>query len=252
MNPFERHAKIRAALTEREFISHRELEQLLGASKATIRRDLMEFEHEGLLQRVHGGARAVTQVRDETLDFRYLSASHPEEKVRIGRLAAEQVEEGQTVILGGGSTVLEAARHLLDKQIQIVTNSLPVAQVFMDRPRAEVTLTGGYLYPRLGIQIGPVCERMVRGISADVAIMGIRGISEDGISDNNALIVESLRAMMKAAQRVILVVDHGKFGRDAMIHVAALEEISLFVTDRGLDERYREMLEKHGVKFLLA
>ena len=252
MNQFERHAKIRGALAEKEFIGLQELCELLDASKATVRRDLMDFEHQGLLKRVHGGARAVSQVRDETLDFKFLSASSPEEKARIGKLAASLVEDGQTVILGGGSTVLEAARVLFDRPIQVVTNSLPVAQVLMDCRETEVTLTGGYLYPRLGIQIGPVCERMVRGVSADLAIMGIRGVTESGLSDNNALVVESLRAMMKAAARVVIVADRTKFGRNAMIPVAGFAEIHQIISDSGLEPEHRQMLDERGVSYLLA
>lgn len=252
MNSFERHSKIRSALAQKEFVGQQELCNLLGASKATVRRDLIEFESKGLVQRVHGGARLIAPIRDESLEFKHLSASCPEEKGRIGRMAAEYVEEGQTVLLGGGSTVLEAARCLYDRQIQIVTNSVPVAQVFAESRRTEVTLTGGYVYPRLGIQIGPICERMLHGISADVLIMGIRGISESGLSDNNALVVESLRAMMRAAQRVIIVADHTKFGRNAMIQVANLAEVHLIVSDRGLDQAHCTMLEQRGVAYRLA
>ncbi len=252
MNRFERQSKIRAALARKEFLSQQELTALLGSSKATIRRDLIEFENKGLLERVHGGARAITPIRDEALDFKHLSASCPDEKLRIGQLAASLVEDGQTVLLSGGSTVLEVARNLFDRHLQIVTNSIPVAQVFNDCKNAEVTLTGGYLYPRLGIQIGPICERMLHGISADVAIMGIRGISENGLSDSSTLIVESLRAMMKAAQKVIVVADRTKFGRNAMIWVANLAEVHQIVTDRDLDPQFRKMMDEQKVAYLLA
>jgi len=239
-------------LAEKGFISQQELCDLLGVSRATVRRDLMDFEFQGLLKRVHGGARALSQARDETLDIKFLSASCPEEKIRIAKVAAGLVEEGQTVLLGGGSTVLEVARNLFDRQIQIITNSIPVVQVFYDCREAEVTLTGGYLYPRLGLQIGPVCERMVKSISADLAIMGIRGISENGLSDNNAMVVESLRAMMKAAQRVIIVADHTKFGRNAMIRVAGFNEIHQIISDRDLEPQYRQMLDDRKVNYLLT
>jgi DeoR/GlpR family transcriptional regulator of sugar metabolism len=148
--------------------------------------------------------------------------------------------------------VLEAARLMHDRPVQVITSSLPVAQVLMDCRLTEVTLTGGYLYPRLGIQIGPVCERMLRGVSADVAIMGIRGITADGLSDNNALVVESLRAMMKAAARVVIVADHTKFGRNAMIPVAGLGEIHQILSDEGLDGDQRRMLDAHQVSYRLA
>lgn len=131
--------------------------------------------------------------------------------MRIGKAAAKLVQDGQTVILGGGSTVADVALNLLDRQIQIITNSIPVAQVFWDCRQTEVTLTGGHLYPRLGIQLGPICERMIQSVSEDIAIMGAGGIIEDGLSDTSALVVESIRAMIKCAHNKMIVADHSKF-----------------------------------------
>jgi DeoR/GlpR family transcriptional regulator of sugar metabolism len=212
---------------------------------------LIELERKGVLRRVHGGAISL-QTRDDVMDFSRLSVSCPEEKTRIGAAAAALVENGQTVILGGGSTVVEAARCLRERPIQIVTNSIPVAQSFWDSKRAEVILTGGYLYPRLGVQLGPICEKMLRSVSADILIMGIRGISEAGISDCNSLIVESLRAMIDAVRKVVIVADRTKFGRDALIHVANLNEIHQVVSDTQLPLEFQRVLELHKVDCILV
>jgi len=133
-----------------------------------------------------------------------------------------------------------------------VTNSIPVAQVFWDSKQAEVILTGGYLYPRLGVQLGPICEKMLHNVSADILIMGIRGITEAGISDSNSLIVESLRAMIRAVRKVVIVADHTKFGRDALIRVASLDEIHQVVSDKELPRNFQRMLKAHNVASLLA
>jgi DeoR/GlpR family transcriptional regulator of sugar metabolism len=251
MNQVERHRYIQDALSRQDFVSLEDLCKNLGASRATVRRDLIELEQSRNIRRVHGGAMS-TASREEALDFKQLSVSCQEEKIRIGQTAADLVQDGQTVILGGGSTVAEVARCLLCRSIQIVTNSIPVAQLFWECPQTEVTLTGGYLYPRLGIQFGPICERMLHSISADVAIMGIRGITKNGLSDTSPLVVESIRAMMKSAQRVVIVSDHTKFGRNAMIHVADLTELDQIISDRDLAPEYRQLLEEKGVSYLLA
>ena len=190
--------------------------------------------------------------KPEALDFGRLAVSCQREKTRIGRAAAGLIQDGQTIILGGGSTVAEVARSLLSRPIQIITNSIPVAHLFWERPQTEVTLTGGYLYPRLGTLIGPICERMLHSVSADVAILGIRGITENGLSDTSALVVESIRAMMKCAQRVIIVADHTKFGRNAMIHVADLAELNQVISDTDLAPEYRQLLDDRRVSYLLA
>jgi DeoR/GlpR family transcriptional regulator of sugar metabolism len=127
-----------------------------------------------------------------------------------------------------------------------------VAQIFWECRQTEVTLTGGYLYPHLGIQFGPICERMLHSVSADLAILGIRGITGDGLSDTSSLVVESIRAMMKCAQRVIIVADHTKFGRKAMIHVADLAELDQIISDSGLAPEHRQLLDERGISYLLA
>lgn len=250
MNQVERYLHIQELLTHQDFVSLDELCTLLQASKASIRRDLIEMEQTGCLRRVHGGAISKS-MRDETLDFSRLSASCHEEKLRIGRAAAAMVRDGETVILAGGSTVAEVAHGLFDRPLQLITNSIPVAQVFWESRKTEVTLTGGYLYPRLGIQLGPICERMLRTISADIAILGIMGITENGLSDGSALVMESIRTMIQVAQRVIIVADHTKFGRNAMLHVADLADIDLIISDTGLASEHRQMLDNHGLAYHL-
>jgi DeoR/GlpR family transcriptional regulator of sugar metabolism len=251
MNQVERLKYIQEALSRQDFVSLEDLCAGVGVSRATVRRDLIELEHSQNIRRVHGGAMS-TSSREEALDFRRLSVSCQEEKIRIGRAAADLIQDGQTVILGGGSTVAEVARCLLSHPIQIITNSIPVAQIFWECKQTEVTLTGGYLYPRLGIQFGPICERMLQSVSADVAILGIRGISGDGLSDTSTLVVETIRAMINCAQRVIIVADRTKFGRNAMIHVADLDELDQIISDRDLAPEHRELMDKKGVSFLLA
>ena len=251
MNQVERHRNILEVLSRQDFVELEALCKLLKASRATVRRDLIDLEDSRNIRRVRGGAMS-TNTREEALDFRQLSVSCHEEKMRIGKAAAELVEDGQTIILGGGSTVVEVARYLCDRPIQVITNSIPVAQVFWECRQTEVTLTGGFLYPRLGIQFGPICERMLHGVSADVAILGTRGITADGVSDSSALVVASIRAMIECAQRVIMVADHTKFGRSAMIHVADLAELDQIISDQSLAPEQRQLLDEHGVSYLLA
>jgi DeoR family transcriptional regulator, fructose operon transcriptional repressor len=251
MRQAQRIAKVQELFAKEEFVNFEDLCHKFDASKSSIRRDLIELEARGVLRRVHGGAISL-QMRDEVLDFNRLSVSFHDEKARIGKKAASLVQNGQTVILGGGSSVVEVARNLSDKPIQVVTNSIPVAQVFWESKQVEVTLTGGYLYPRLGVQLGPICERMLHTVSADILIMGIMGVTKSGLSDTNSLIVESIRAMIKCARKVVIVADRSKFGRDAMIHVADLAEIDQVITDSALDQENQQMLKENGVECVLA
>jgi DeoR/GlpR family transcriptional regulator of sugar metabolism len=251
MRQVERIRKVQELFARQEFVDLEQLCLIFNASKSSIRRDLLELEQNGVVRRVHGGAISL-QVRDEKLDFGRLSGSSLGEKFRIGKLAASLVLDGQTIILGGGSTAVEVAKNLVARPVQVITNSIPVVQVFWDSKQVEVTLTGGYFYPRLGVQLGPICEKMLNSVSADILIMGIRGISAAGISDHNTLIVESLRAMIRAARKVVLVADHSKFGSDSMVHVAPLSDVDTIVSDSALDRQFEQMLKENEIELLLA
>lgn len=251
MRSAERQLRVEDLFVRQEFIDLDDLCRTLGASRSTIRRDLMALEKKAILRRVHGGAISL-RTGDEGLDFARLSDSCHEEKARIGKVAAGLVRDHQTVILGGGSTTVEVARNLLGRPVQVITNSIPVAQVFWDCKQVEVTLTGGYVYPRLGVQLGPICERMLTGVAAELLIMGVRGISEAGLSDSNTLIVGSIRKMIEVSRDVIIVADHTKFGRESMVHLTGLDELDTVVSDSKLPAEFCDLLRRHDVKYILA
>jgi DeoR/GlpR family transcriptional regulator of sugar metabolism len=156
------------------------------------------------------------------------------------------------VILDGGSTVAAVARELNNRSLHVITNSVPIAMEFEDKRQIEVTLTGGFFYPRLRVTLGPLCEQMLSGVAADVLIMGTGGITADGFSNGNSLVVGSERKMIEVARKVIIVADHSKFGRNAMLQVAPLDVADCVVSDSALGPEYREMLRAQGIEVLLA
>jgi DeoR/GlpR family transcriptional regulator of sugar metabolism len=156
------------------------------------------------------------------------------------------------VILDGGSTVAAVARELAAKSLHIITNSLPIAESLESLRNIELTLTGGYLDPRLRVMLGPFCEQMLSALRADVVIMGIGSITEAGFSNNNTLVVGSEQKMIAIADKVILVADRSKFGRGGMFPVAPLNAADIVVSDRDLAPGYVELLTRSGVEVLLA
>jgi DeoR family transcriptional regulator, fructose operon transcriptional repressor len=251
MKAAARRLRIRELLESAEFVDLMTLCAELGASESSVRRDLASLEREGLLKRVYGGA-LTAGTRAQDLDFEWRSSRMAEEKRRIGAAAAALIEEGQTVILDGGSTVANAAMALRSHSLHVITNSLPIADALGEARGIELTLTGGYLYPRLRVMVGPVCEQMLSGVSADVLIMGIGGVTEAGFSNNNTLVVGHERKMIEAARKVIVVADHTKFGRGSVIHLAPLGAAHIVVSDSALAPEYRAMLEASGVQVILA
>lgn len=239
-------------LESQEFVDLETLTRELEASESSVRRDLASLEAEGVLKRVYGGAMAAQASSSHLLDFAWQSSRMREEKQRIANLAAGLIEDGQTVLLDGGSTVALVARELTNRALHVMTNSLPIAEIFADARQTEVTLTGGYLYPRLRVMVGPLCEQMLGAVSADVLIMGMGGVTEAGFSNNNTLVVGPERRMIEVSRKVIVVADHTKFGRAAMIPLAPLNVADVVVSDTALEPRYGKMLEASEVQVLLA
>ena len=252
MNGSVRQLRIRQLIESNEFVDLETLRRDLAASESTLRRDLMLLEQQGVLRRVYGGAMAAQPSGSHMLDFKFQSSRMQDEKERMAAVVAGLVEDGQTVILDGGSTVAAVSRQLAGRSLQVVTNSLAIADVFADSREIELTLTGGYLYPRTRVLVGPLCEHTLSTVRADTLIMGIGGVTEAGYSNNNTLVVGPERMMIEVSQRVIVVADHTKFGKSAMIPVAPLDVADLVVTDTGLDVAYQEMLRSRQVEFKLA
>jgi DeoR family fructose operon transcriptional repressor len=252
MNGSVRQLRIRQLIESNEFVDLDTLHREVAASVSTLRRDLIELEQMGVLKRVYGGAMAAQLSATSTLDFQFQSGRMQDEKQRIAAAVAGLVEDGQTVILDGGSTVAAVSHHLAERRLQVVTNSLAIAEVFADARQIELTLTGGYLYPRTRVMVGPLCEHTLGTVRADTLIMGIGGVTEAGYSNNNTLVVGPERKMIEVSERVIIVADHSKFGKSAMIPVAPLDVADIVVTDSGLNAGHQEMLRKHGVEVRLA
>jgi DeoR family fructose operon transcriptional repressor len=251
MKAAERHLRLREIFHRQEFADLATLCRQLRTSESTVRRDLQALEKEGVVKRVHGGALAVPS-REPGYDFAGQARLMAGAKARIARATAGLLEDGQMVILDGGSTVAAVARELVFRSLHVLTNSLPIANVFEHARHVELTLTGGTLYPRLGVLLGPLCEQMLGAVAADVLVMGTGGVTEAGFGNNNALVVGSERRMIEVSRKVVIVADHTKFGRAGMIPLAPLTAARVVVSDRELDERYREMLRSRGVEVVLA
>ena len=200
-----RQLRIRELLDEQGFVDLTTLCEELDSSESTVRRDLIALQEQGVLKRVHGGAMPVQASPSRGEDFAGHARRMSTEKKRIAVATAGLIEDGQTVILDAGSTVAAVARELYDRSLHVVTNSLPIAEILGEARRVDVTLTGGQLDPAFGVVLGPLCEQMLGSLSVDVAVMGIGGVTEKGLSNSNPLVVGSERKMLEVARKVVIV-----------------------------------------------
>jgi DeoR family transcriptional regulator, fructose operon transcriptional repressor len=251
MQPEERQHRIGEYLQKVEFASLEELARQVEASLSTVRRDLSVLEATGSVQRTHGGARILSPRSDEFI-FLERDTHQLAEKEAIGRACAELVQPNQTLILDAGTTVYHVARYLESKGPQIITNSLPVANLFASANRLEVVVSGGVIYPRLGVLVGPLAVEAFSRMHADIAIMSAGGISLEGISNSHGLLIDMQRAMIKGGQKVVFCLDHTKFGRQSLLPLCDLECVDTIVTDHGAPRDLVEALRARGLEVVVA
>ena len=251
MQPEERQYRITEYLQKVEFAALEEIAAQVEASLSTVRRDLAVLEATGNIQRTHGGARVVNPRSDE-FTFTARDTHQLTEKEAIGRTTAELIPANQSVIIDAGTTVYHVARHLESKAPQIITNSLPVANLFAAANRVEVVVSGGVIYPRLGVLVGPLAVEGFKKIHADIAVMSAGGISLEGVTNSHGLLIDIQRAMISAAQKVIFCFDHTKLGRKSVSPLCELDCIDTIVTDSAAPTEVLNQLKEQGIEVIVA
>jgi len=251
MSAEERQKRIEDYLLKVEFASLEELAKQVSASVSTVRRDLTLLEATGTLKRTHGGARLIAPPSDE-FTFSARDTHQLTEKDVIGKACADLIHPNQSVIIDAGTTAYHVARYLEDKTPHVITNSLPVANLFAGANRLEVVVSGGVIYPRLGVLVGPLAVEAFSKIHADVAIMSGGGIALEGVSNSHGLLIDIQRAMINAAQKVIFCFDHTKFGRQSVLPLCGLECIDVIVTDSGAPKELIEQFRAKEIEVVVA
>ncbi|MBI3466039.1 MAG: DeoR/GlpR transcriptional regulator [Planctomycetes bacterium] len=247
----ERRKKVAELVSRRGFVSLTELAAELNASESTVRRDLEALDQSGTIRRTHGGAMAASDAAPVPA-FEDRSRVSAAEKRSIGAVAARLVGDGETVLLDGGTTTFEVARQLLGRSVQVVTNSLPIAHLLAGDRRVDLTLVGGYVYPRTAVAVGPMAVQFLSSVHARRLIMSVAGVTERGFFNSNTLLVETQLQMMRAVDEVIVVADHTKFGQQSLAFLCPLNQVQRLVCDEGLIEEHRRMVGSAGVELIIA
>ncbi|HET7567635.1 MAG TPA: DeoR/GlpR family DNA-binding transcription regulator [Gaiellaceae bacterium] len=224
----------------------RELVRALGVSDMTVRRDLEALARRGLVHKVHGGATAVQPHTTDEPGFLAKSTRHEREKELIAARAAQLVAPGTAVAVSAGTTTWRLARRLVEvADLTVVTNSIPVAEVFAHAPREDrtVILTGG-IRTRSDALVGPLAVAAVRSLNVDQVFLGVHGMSAaTGYTSPNFLEAETDRALLDAARQRILLADHTKWDTVGLATICPLAEAHVLVTDAGLGHDARSLLQ---------
>jgi DeoR/GlpR family transcriptional regulator of sugar metabolism len=199
----------------------------------TIRRDLDFLADRQLLARTHGGAMRPGELATADTSFDSRAAVHRRAKEAIGIAAAERINDGETLVINGGTTTLAVARALSAKRdLTVVTNNLRMPAELPVQAVRDLHIIGGTCRIASNVTVGPVAFPGSEGITADAAVIGVGGVSPDGgLSTTNLPEAQMMRQMIDACARVIVVADSSKFGRSAFIHICGLDRMSVLVTD---------------------
>lgn len=257
MNEFipstERQTQILTLLAQQGSISVAEIVEQFSISEATARRDLETLAGEGKLQRVHGGAVSLRKAPPEP-PMLQRESWQSDEKQRIGQAAADLIADGETIFLGSGTTVLEVARHLKTRKgLTVITNSLPVMNLFSNQPDITVIALGGILRMSELSFIGHITEESMRDLRVDRVIIGIHAISlEHGLTNDYLPETMTDRAILQMGQKVLVVADHSKFDTVSIVHVAPVEKVHTIITDSHVSKEFIASLRARNVEVLLV
>lgn len=224
-------------------VSVNELSESFGVSKETIRRRLNDLEAQGIAKRVHGGAVLAEQVGGQQI-YKSRSVENFSSKQKIGEAAARMVNDGDTIFLDSSTTCLCLARHLADKRVTIITNSVQILFEVMKLPNLRVISTGGIVRPKEMDFYGEYAERGLDTLCAQKTFFSATGFDlTTGATSSLEVEARLQRAMIKNTETSIFLCDHSKFGKVGYNRVAGIDEISYLITDMPLPAGWGERLD---------
>ena len=250
--PAKRHAELLQLLLSRGQMSVRELAAYFEISDDTVRRDLDLLASQGLLTRTHGGAVAITALVHRDSTFMQRMGTRTQEKKRIADAAIELIEDGETLLINGGSTTRLFAAQLRRRNITVVTNNLSVPGTLPAEVARDVYILGGHYKEDAQVTIGPVVASGVP-ISVDTAIIGVGGITtREGLTTTVLEEASMIASMIAVARRTIVLADASKLGKCSFAQIGPLSSMQILISDSAPDQELTKALPEAGVQLILA
>lgn len=249
---FDRRTALLTFLHENQRASTRQLSEHFGVSEVTIRTDLATLQASGYVVRRHGGAELARSLQwlqpEQTFELRRML--HAEEKAGIARAAAAAVGPGDHIVLDASSTAYQLALELRDRRdLTVVTNNLQAAVALAPNSAIEVILIGGLVRGDNWSVVGFLAEELLDHLHARRGFFGAAGLTpERGLTDADVREVQLKRAMIAAVDEVHVLLDASKFGRDALLTFAGLDEVDHLITETGIPEPYAELCRQHNIQ----
>lgn len=240
------------ALVEARAVDLDDLAERFAVSKMTIHRDLDDLEQTGLLRKVRGGATIEAGTQFES-DFRIRELQDGDAKSRMARAALQLVEPGMTVMVNDGSMAALLGARLLEKQpLTVITNNMAVIDRLKDAPRITLIALGGAFSAKFNGFFGVVTEQALSRLRADLAFISAPAVSGLQAFHMDDAVVRTKQAMIKAANRSVLLVNHQRFGRSALNVLADLTDFEIIITDAAPSPETGAAIKRAGLRMTIA
>ena len=250
MHETERHRVILAAVQARPLATVAELVEITGTSEATIRRDIAALHVQNRLRRVRGGAEAINPPEQGGLIGRPFSVNETiniAAKRAIARAAAELCKDGEPIIINGGTTTYQMVHYLTGRRLSVFTNSFGIAEFLIHNSRNSVVIPGGTIYSEQNVILSPFGGVVASHFYAKRMFIGCQGLGQHGLMEADPMVVQSELALINQAEELIVLADSSKFDARSSLILCGLDRIHSVITDSGISDEDRTMLEKAGI-----
>ncbi len=255
MHERERHRIILSAIQEKPVVTVQDIAELTEASEATIRRDISALHVQGKLRRVRGGAEAMHPPQLGQLaarSFRVSESINIDKKRAIARRAVELCDDGDSIIINGGTTTFQMVHFMSSRRLQVMTNSFAIAEHLVKHSKNTVTVPGGAIYREQSLILSPFENDAIRNFYARRMFIGAQGLGPLGVMEADALVIQSEQKLMQQAEELVVMVDASKFNRRSSLILCPLERVTTVITDDAIPDDAARMIEAAGVTLIIA
>jgi DeoR family ulaG and ulaABCDEF operon transcriptional repressor len=255
MHEKERHRIILSAVQEKPVITVPELVDLTDSSEATIRRDIAALHVQKKLRRVRGGAEALHPPQFVGLAGRPFSVNetlNTRQKQAIAKEAVGLCEDGDPIIINGGTTTFQMVHFLTNRRMQVFTNSFNIAEHLLKHSKNTIMLSGGTIYREQNIVLSPFDNDVTRNFYARRMFMGAQGLGPLGLMEADPLLIQAEQKLIDQADELVVLADSTKFKKRSSLILCGLKRIATVITDSGIEDRDAAMLEEAGVNLIVA
>ncbi|MFC3074735.1 DeoR/GlpR family DNA-binding transcription regulator [Shinella pollutisoli] len=255
MHEKERHRIILSAVQEKPVVTVPELVDLTDSSEATIRRDIAALHVQKKLRRVRGGAEALHPPQFVGLAGRPFTVNetlNTRQKQAIAREAVALCEDGDPIIINGGTTTFQMVHFLTNRRMQVFTNSFNIAEHLLKHSKNTIMLSGGTIYREQNIVLSPFDNDVTRNFYARRMFMGAQGLGPLGLMEADPLLIQAEQKLIDQADELVVLVDSTKFRKRSSLILCGLKRIATVITDSGIEDRDAAMLEEAGVSLIVA